>query len=157
MFFLFMHTALVCLTQLPVVHTPFSNKCLACHAYIKSCERTSQVKHFQQMFACHAYSILVPNTATSGAHTACSNKCLAFNAYTKSCRRTPPVMHTAFPANVSPCHALSTHAPKTVFSWAHSNFQQMFGLPYTHQVLQKDSSCHAQSIFANVFLSCIQH
>jgi len=33
-----MYTAFVCITLIPVVHTAFSNTCLACQEYTKSCK-----------------------------------------------------------------------------------------------------------------------
>ena len=131
-----MHTALVCITLLPEVHTAFSNKCLACHAFIKSCERTPPVKHFSTNVCLSCIQYLCAQHCYQWCTHSIFHKCLAFNAYTESCRRTPPVMHTPFPANASPYHISSTHAPNTVSSWAHSKPQQMLGLPHTHQPLQ---------------------
>jgi len=66
------------------------------------------------------------------------------------------VMHTAFLANAFQLF-YSTGVPNTATSGALSISHPVFGLPWTHQVLQKSPMVRFTTFLANVFLSCIQH
>jgi hypothetical protein len=123
---------------LPVVHTAFSNKCLACQEYTKSCHNNS---------SCHAHSISskcspimhfstgVPNNATRGAHS------------TPQQMSSLSCIHQVL-LKVSPCHAPSMYSkrfmsclrlcvPYTDISGTHNIFLQLFSLSCIHQALSK--------------------
>ena len=123
---------------LPVVHTAFSNKFLACQEYTKSCHNNS---------SCHAHSISskcspvmhfstgVPNNATRGAHS------------TPQQMSSLSCIHQVL-LKVSPCHAPSMYSkhfmsclrlcvPYTDISGTHNIFLQLFSLSCIHQALPK--------------------
>jgi len=138
-FFPAMHTALVRLTLLPVLHTIFSNKgWTVMHtsgpAKVLPLPHT---RHLQQMLSPTHTANVWPIT------------------HPQNLEKNSLVMHTTFLANVLR-HAYSTMMPDAITSVCSQHFPTNDGLSCIHQVLQKDSSCHAHIISDKCSLPFIQ-
>jgi len=143
--FSIMHSEIVCLILLPVVHTACSNKCFACHAYNMPCRRPHLVMHIAFIANVFLSCTWALNTAMKGAHS------IFLQMFSRSCihqvmQKEPPLFFPAhiISANV-PSHALSTSMPNTASSVAHSIFNKCW------------PAMHTLSPAKGLLMSCTQH
>jgi len=129
--FSIMHSEIVCLILLPVVHTACSNKCFACHAYNMPCRRPHLVMHIAFLANVFLSCTWALNTAMKGAHS------IFLQMFSRSCihqvmQKEPPLffLHTSF-QQMFPAMRLALQC-LTLLPVLHTAFSTNVGQPCIH-------------------------